>query len=600
MATVRNGAFIDLNSGSFSSPVFIGQSTDPIWTMTDSDVVQSPTSPVNTPIPIRCPAGTYASLDSSDKNLCMIDGTNPRYAYGGIEFFVSAPRTMPTGAQMGIIDAYNLNHAVPQGFGNFPGLIRVADLDNGVIAHRLLAGAGFTNGTTSGYGPASQSSQWSGFPWPGCQSDANWKISNEYINPNGIPDGSVASIPTSITKPGGLNGPTSMMWDCLQHYGMFFNVTSGTYPQITLYAEGSAANHPNLTGITWSSILPSLSIVTNTAPTSGSNGGTIIAPGNGVGGGAPVVALLSGITQGYPSIGQAPYTAPSSPVGIPLQLAHAFPNQAISSGSAFTPQAVGTTVPIGSFVLVFLSLDRAAAVNFTALTDNATGGSNTYTLLNSPSSASTWHPTIAYCLSTTHAIPSGTVWTPTVSPLATANCYFLGAYYRPAPPTSSTTLRVSNNTSTASSVTTLSTTLAGVVANDLVIGFPYTSSFAEIVDPAGMGTLNATPPMTLSFMLAASSGTFTPIIRPGTTPRQPRLSPLPSRTRISRPNPFVASRHEAAHFRAASMHSHVSFNPRNGLNRVAGGLRALRNRMFYTWQRINLTTREPNGNSSST
>lgn len=504
--TGGNGASVTVNATSFSTNVWIGQASDPVWSLTSSDSVQNPTSPISTPIPVRCPAGMYASLDNTDNNNCMIDGTNPRYAYPEDELFISNFRTAPTGSPAFIFDNYNLNHAVPQSMTNWPGIIRVADLDAGVILHRLAGGMGFTNGSFSGYGPATQTSQWSGMPFPGCQSDANWLASNEYTNPNGVPYGSVAGIAPSIAKPAGLNAATSMAWDACQHYGIFFNVTSGTYPSVHIYAEGAAANHPMLTGINWSQILPSLSIMNNPSPPNGSSGGSIIAPGQGFGGGSPVVPLLAGIGQGLPSIGQSPYSFPSSPAGIPLQLAHAFPGQAISSGSSFTPTGFGTAVPAGSFVIVALALDRAAAVSFNSLLDSA---GNSYTPLQPTTNSAIWQPTLYYNLAIGTGIGSGTTWKATNTPGGTANCIFLGAYYRPKPATGSTSLRASNSALSASSVTSLSTTLAGVQVNDLIIGFTYTSAFAEITNPAGMGSLNPTPPINIAFQLATAAGTFT-------------------------------------------------------------------------------------------
>ena len=514
--TGGNGASVAVNAASDSTNVWIGQATDPVWTVSSSDNVQNPTSPISAPIPVRLPAGMYASLDNTDLNNCMVDGTNPRYAYPGDEWFLPGGRSAPTSASVFIFDHYNLNHAIPQDMSDWPGIIRVADLDSGVIAHRLAGGMGFTNGTLSGFGPGTQSSQWSGFPWPGCSSDANWHQANEYSNPNGVPYGSVAGISPSISKPGGLSTATSMAWDCMQHYGIFFNVTSGTYPSVHIYAEGAAATHPTLAAINWSQILPSLSIMNNPKPINGSNGGVIIPAGQGFGGGTPVVPLLPGLQQGLPSIGQAPYSFPSSPVGIPIGIAGARPGTVWVSGNTSGTNGTSnqgivaspTSIAAGSFVIVALSLDRAAAVSMTAMSDSA---GNNYTPVQPATNSSTWQPTLFYNLSIPNPLTSGsTVWHfPTLSPGGLTNVIFLGAYYRPAPPTGSTSLRTSNSNTTSSGVTTLSTALSGVQTHDLVIGFTYTSSFAEITNPAGMGSLNPTPPINIAFQLAPSSGTFT-------------------------------------------------------------------------------------------
>jgi hypothetical protein len=494
--TGGNGAHIAINASAYSSSVWVGRSTDPVFSVSTSDHTYLPTSPIDTPIPVRGPAGLYQSLDTSDMNMAMIDATNPRYAYSGIGASVSG-RTASF-YRVAIRDNYNLNHAIPQSYGNMPGIIRVADLDSGTIQHRLLGGLGFPavlGVPPSGYAPARQTSQWSGLPWPGCESDAEWKSAGEYVNPSGVPYASVGGIPPSEAKPGRLNAATSMMWDCLQNFGVFFNVTSGTYPQITIYAEGSANGHPLLSEIAWNSIVPHLSIMSNPAP---------IVAGDGFGGGAPKVPLLPGLRQGYPPISRAPYSFPPSPMGIPIGLAGSKIGIALPSGMAVG--SATASIPAGSFVFVILSLDRAAAVDFATVVDSA---GNKYRIFQPPRSSSIWQPALAVCLSTSHPIVDGTTWTATLTSAATANYQFLGAYYRPAPPTGKTWVRASNTSSTASSAKTFSCALKEAQINDLIVALTYVSAYAEIADPVGMGSLCNVPPMTVSFQLATTSGPFT-------------------------------------------------------------------------------------------
>jgi hypothetical protein len=157
--------------------------------------------------------------------------------------------------------------------------------------------------------------------------------------------------------------------------------------------------------------------------------------------------------------------------------------------------------------MAVLMADRAAANSYTFV-DNV---GNTYTILQPTTSSSIRQMALAVCASTTVAIPNGSTWKATFSPSGLANWSLCGTYYRPPPPTGSTTVRVSNVNSSASNITSLSTTLAGVQTNDLVIGLVGTTNGQDyyITDPAGFNPLLNIPPMSLSSQIAAASGTMT-------------------------------------------------------------------------------------------
>jgi hypothetical protein len=236
--------------------------------------------------------------------------------------------------------------------------------------------------------------------------------------------------------------------------------------------------------VNWSIIVPNLSVMTNGQP---------IVFGQGYGGGAPVVPLLPGIPfvsgqPAYPSLGLPPFNFPASPVGIPIQCC---PN--VNGGGISSPATLGSvntnSIAIGSFVFVVLTFDAVqnTTVTFTNVTDNATGGSNSYTIIQPPAVAGNNTIAIAYCF-TTNPLPAGSQWTISLSPLFQVNVQLLGAFYRPPPPSGSTSVRVSSSATAASSVSGLSTSLS-VVAGDLIIGAARTNSYSEMVAPAGFTNL---------------------------------------------------------------------------------------------------------------
>ena len=314
--TGGNGASITANAASFSCNVWTGQSTDPVWTLTSSDNVQNPTSPISTPIPVRCPSGMYSSLDTSDMNNCMIDGTNPRYAYPEDELFLPGARAAPTGSPAFIMDNYNLNHAPPQSMADYPGLIRVADLDSGVIAHRLGGGMGFAAspgpGAISGYGAAVQTTQWAGITVARLSiRSPTGTLSNEYTSVGyGIRHGAVAGIFPGTATPGGLNAATLMAWNCCTGLtGSSSTFTSGTYSSrfSCLWGRMTAEADP-CTGMQLAPESPIRSASINyDRPPRRKYHERDIASGRfrrcldrGLGGGSPVVALLPGLIQGCP------------------------------------------------------------------------------------------------------------------------------------------------------------------------------------------------------------------------------------------------------------------------------------------------------------
>jgi hypothetical protein len=491
--TGGNGAFVAVHSITDSQIYWKSDSGSPVFSVSTNDPAQFPTPSVSLNYPVRAPAGIYSAF-GGDNPMTLVDMTNPRFSYVG--FGAGTIARTASYYRMGVQDSYNLNHASPQSLAGGCGTVRVADFDSGAIQHRLLGALGFTSGgASSGYGPAAQTSNFAGMPWPGSESDYNW--SSQYLNPNGVPYASVIGIPPSVTRPGGMNAGTAMMWDAMQNYGMFLNVTGGTYPNIVLYVESATFNHPRLNEINWSTILPNLSVMSNPQP---------IVIGQGFGGGSPRVPLLPGLQQGYPSLGLAPYTPPASPLGVPIQVAPRCGSSSDPSGSPSTNTAA-INVPVGSSVFIMIRTDaNTVTASWTSCVDSA---GNIYTVVQPTYNGTTNGLALAYCLNIPHAIVAGTTTWTAIESAHQSFWSLAGMFYRPQPLAGSTSLRTSGSAITGSSVTTLSTTLTGVQVGDLIIGYTATSNYAEITEPAGFSSLMNIPPLTISYQVATSSGTVT-------------------------------------------------------------------------------------------
>ena len=466
-----NGAYITFNSSQWSSTVWFGSASHPTWTLVgNGDPLQMPTPPGVT-FPVRAPAGAYPAMPfpttGGDGLMVLCDLANPRYRYVGFGA-TQAGRTF-NWYRMSWIDSYNLNHATGQSVIQAAGLITNLDLNSGVIAHRLIGGLAF-NGAASGYGVGTQTSEWSGMPWPACESDASW--TSEYTNPNGVPYGSVIGIPPGTTMPSGMSAGGQMLFTALKNYGMFLNVSVGTYPGTTIYVESAAANHALFLQMQGdvATITPLLSVMSNPKPLTFVSG-----VAQGFGGGAPVVALLPGVQQGYPSLGQPPYTVPTSPLGIPVV---AFPR---SPSNTIGPSTID--IPLGSFVFFFAFApeDNGSAVN--AFTSAADSAGNAYSIIQPAHGTTAWNIALIYCLKTTHDLPVGSTWTTAGTANAAAG---MGVYFLLPPLSGTPTLHASNTTNGAAG-TSLSLSAAGT-ATDLAIGFTLLGTFAGGGAPGATAT----------------------------------------------------------------------------------------------------------------
>ena len=419
-----SGASIVMNANSNSCNFFEGTANSPPWIVSTSDNTIVPTPSVNLQYPALAPPGSFYSA-GSDNVISLTDGANPRYAYAG--FGVSMPSANTINYyRMGVIDNYSQNNACGQSIFGGPQVAGITqyDLESGAIAHRINCGLNFyPNGTTSGTSPGNQTSFISGQPWPSCECDATFKT--EYINPNGIPYGSVIGIPSSTANPGGVfaSGGGLIFWNCMQQYGMYVNVSAGNYPNITIYGAGGMKEvSGTILGqirACFSSIIPYLRVMSNPQP---------IVPGQGFGGGSPVVSLLPGVQSGYAALGQPPYSVPATPALTPIMGSGPSTSTAAPGTPCFNLANWTLPIPAGSFVVLGLYPTAAGSFTWTGVTDS-TGASNVYHIIQPTANASTPQIALVYCLKTVNPITASTTWTATesssVSYYATTGVYYI-------------------------------------------------------------------------------------------------------------------------------------------------------------------------------
>ena len=463
MAAITSLSF---NIQSFSENQWKGNALSPVTIISSSDTLQCPTPSVNLSYPVHCPPGADPSF-GSDGAVAMIDPINPRYRYGGFGTVLASPAKISL-YRGGAFDNYNLNHAQPQSLATF-GWITQADLDSGVIAHRLFGGCNFANFARA-YQGVSQTSEWSGLPWPACESDYNWNSAYGGSGNTGtIPYGCVVGIPASVPMPGGMSAGAQMLWKAFQNYGCYLNVQVGGVGNITVYGEGSInGDIANQLSSAFGNILANLCIMTNAQP---------IIQGQGFGGGTPLVSLLPGLLpiSNYPSIGLPPYAIPTNPPFTPIPMG--FKN----SKSNWAPNSAGSLVsqigaPAGSFVVIAIYVNQPGNFTWTGISDTA---GNSYQLIQ-PSPGSAYNQLLlAYCPRTVGTITSSTSWTANESAYASYWGIF-GGFYIPA---SGTATLVGSNTGTGSGQ---SFSLSATAGAQIYVGFAsVVNGYGTWVEPSG-------------------------------------------------------------------------------------------------------------------
>jgi hypothetical protein len=247
-----------INNGSWSSAISIASITGPYFFACD----------------------TNANTASIQFNFGMANGTGNNYAFGTFARTVSAgyaalgPINSVVTGRGKRHDMYNgMNWGLAQDESYVTGVIRQADLNDGVIAHQLLCGLA-TQMVKAG------TSVITGLGWPTSESDYNGPY-GLYTGP--ILYGSKFGIPTSTTKPSSLSAGGSMLWDTCVNYGMIVNITGGQpNEQLTIYVEDSVpSTNPLLTEMQadfYATIVPALRIMRNHTAATPNGGGTPLVP----------------------------------------------------------------------------------------------------------------------------------------------------------------------------------------------------------------------------------------------------------------------------------------------------------------------------------
>ena len=139
------------------------------------------------------------------------------------------------------------------------GLIRLADLNRGVIPHALSIA--LPNVTLR-----------SGWVWPAFGQDGDGASAYTGF----VPMGSLIAIPSGVPMPAGLSPAGQMIWTALRNYGAY--VVDRTSPSSVLVAEAAAQGAVSPAIGDLSRIMPQVRMVTNNSPATLGGPGTRLAP----------------------------------------------------------------------------------------------------------------------------------------------------------------------------------------------------------------------------------------------------------------------------------------------------------------------------------
>lgn len=139
------------------------------------------------------------------------------------------------------------------------GLIRLGDLEKGVIPHAL--GIALPNRTLQ-----------SGYVWPAYGQDGDARSAYYGF----VPMGSLVAIPSWIPMPTGLSRAGQMIWYALSHYGAY--VVDRTGPPLVLFAEAAADTSIDPARAELPAIVSQLRVVTNNSQYQVGGPGNRLAP----------------------------------------------------------------------------------------------------------------------------------------------------------------------------------------------------------------------------------------------------------------------------------------------------------------------------------
>lgn len=195
-------------------------------------------------------------------------------------------------------------------------------------------------------------------------------------------------------------------------------------------------------------------------------------------------------------------------IGTPVQLG----TQTGASGSSIIITTV-TGCPVGSFIFV-ASYNDSAANNqlISSVADNASGGSNTYTLQHNVTTS--WESGTAYCASTVNDLPSGGQITVTYAGSKTFNN--VTAFYVAGVKASSPADIAGTNLTTGSTNTSTPGVATGTLgqANEIIFGvFNLSNTSGGVTPNAGWaligGTDTANGVIDVYYQTVSSTGSVT-------------------------------------------------------------------------------------------
>ena len=404
--TSLHSGSVNINYNSFTTGFFEGQSTDPIGTWTNTSTAQ-PFMDFNGTNPHHLHMSTSTVVaPGTDSTSAIADATNPRYIYGGnaSSFSSSGPSlTVNTGFW---VDAYSQNQSIEEENtgGGAMGMIRVADINAGVIAHTLALATQYSQMAQP---PTSRQ----GLGWPVNDADFACVGASPSLCVGSLQWGSLIGIP-SVAQGGpncsslGLTAVGLMLCHALQNYGAIQYINSGNAnsPVNTLYGEYAPSNSTYQTAMgqlssAWGTLQTYLRIARNNIPANfftGNGTSTCAAAGCAKGGGTPLVAQLPGLVSGLATLNFAP-APPASQTPFAIS--------GVSFGNA-TGAHLTTTVdaPIHSTVIVFLFGQNSIGSSFSSVT---LGNSSPCSINASTGSATLTTIAIATCVNLTSDLPVG-------------------------------------------------------------------------------------------------------------------------------------------------------------------------------------------------
>lgn len=248
------GGKMDGPDGTFGAPLFFGQASDPLVTASSQNFVAG----TEVSIQLHVPANARQSQDS-DNVISLADSTQPHAVFTGSNNCVLSQSPLVNGSTIqcgigniwdplgdGVVDTANYHNGIftaVSDYGQYPGIITMYDLAQGVINHAMR----FSIPTSTELNPG-QGGNHSGIydpcspnvPWPNFCVDGSSHDQYDGL----ILAGSTIGIPASVNINAlGLSQGGLMLATALQKYGAFWRDTGG-FNTINFYSPPEAGSNP--------------------------------------------------------------------------------------------------------------------------------------------------------------------------------------------------------------------------------------------------------------------------------------------------------------------------------------------------------------------